>query len=245
MRLSKSWIVASKDLRVFRLRKSILYSVVAFPLIVAIGLPLVIPFAGAKTGGIPVGILPGILNSFAFFFILGAASLPTAIASYCLVGEKVDKSLEPLLATPTTDSEILFGKGLAAFLPPLASTYLGAAVFMALVDRFTYGRLGYLYFPNWTIGIILLVVTPLTCLLSVEVSILVSSRASDVRAAQQTSGLMVLPFGAIYVASEIGVVPLSTVNLEVISVILLALDVSLFFVSRAIFQREEILTKWK
>ena len=67
-----------------------------------------------------------------------AAILPTAIASYSIVGEKVEKSLEPLLATPTTDGELLLGKSIAAFLPPLIATYIGALIFMVLIDIVTF-----------------------------------------------------------------------------------------------------------
>jgi hypothetical protein len=49
----------------------------------------------------------GLLDSFAFYFVIGAVTPPTAIASYSLVGEKVERSLEPLLSTPVSDAEIL------------------------------------------------------------------------------------------------------------------------------------------
>jgi ABC-2 type transport system permease protein len=143
-----------------------------------------------------------------------SAPLITAIASYSLVGEKVEKSLEPLLATPTTDGEILLGKSIAAFLPPMASIYAGAAIFMALMDEVTYSRLGYYFFPNWEIGLILLLLAPLAAILSVEVNVIVSARVSDVRAAQQFGILTTLPFGGIYLASELGLVSLDANNLS-------------------------------
>ncbi len=42
MRLSIAWIIASKDLSIFRKKKSIFYSVILFSLLVSIGLPLLI-----------------------------------------------------------------------------------------------------------------------------------------------------------------------------------------------------------
>jgi ABC-2 type transport system permease protein len=123
MDLQNVWTVATKDFSIFIKKKSMMYSVILFPLLVSIGLPLVIHYAGMRSGGIPVAALSPLLNAFSFFFIIGAAVLHTAIASYSLVGEKVEKSLEPLLATPVTDSEILLGKSLAAFLPPMAAIY--------------------------------------------------------------------------------------------------------------------------
>jgi ABC-2 type transport system permease protein len=245
MDLQNVWTVATKDFAIFTKKKSIMYSVILFPLLVSIGLPLVVHFAGLKSGGIPTAYLLSLLNAFSFFFIIGAASLPIGIASYSLVGEKVEKSLEPLLATPVTDSEILLGKSLAAFLPPLAATYAGSAIFMALIDKLTYSQLGYLYFPNWNIAVVLLAVAPLACMLSVEVNVIISTRANDVRTAQQLGAIMLLPFAGIYVAGEIQLISLEASNLLIISAVILLVNVVLLRFSRSVFRREEILTKWK
>ena len=234
------WTIASKDLRLFRRKKSLFYAVVLFPLIISIGLPGVIWLVN-----IPADILTDILNSFSFFFVIIATITPTAISSYTIVGEKVEKSLEPLLATPATDEEILLGKSLASSIPPLVAVYIGATVFMVLSDILTYGNLGYPYYPNWTAALILLVVTPLTVIFSVELNVLVSARVNDVRTASQIGGLIVLPFAGIYVLSEIRLILIDTTTLAIISVILLIADVVLFYLSQAMFRREEILTKWK
>jgi ABC-2 type transport system permease protein len=247
MRISKAWIVAAKDMRVFVRKRYALYSLVFFPLIIGIGLPLVLHFALAKQGGISGAELPiisNVLNAFSFFFIIPAAMLPTVLASYSLVGEKIEKSLEPLLATPMTDGELLLGKSIAAFLPPVGALYLSSIVFMVLSDLVTRHTLGYSYFPNWTIGIILLLILPLTAILSITWSVIVSSRASDTRAAQMQGLLIVLPFAAIYVASEVGAISLNTGSLLIIAAVILFLDILLFFLSTRTFQREEILTKW-
>jgi len=184
------------------------------------------------------------MDAFSFFYLIGAATLPILLASYSLVGEKIEKSLEPLLATPITDSELLLGKSIAAFIPPVGAIYISSIVFMVLANLVTHNTLGYLYFPNWTIGLILLLLTPLCAILSIEWSVIVSSRASDPRAAQMQGLFIALPLLAIYVTSEVGAISLDTKTLLIISAIILAADIILFFLSTKIFQREEILTKW-
>ena len=82
-------------------------------------------------------------------------------------------------------------------------------------------------------------------IMSVEFSVIVSSRVNDVRSAISFGILMFFPFLAIYLVSEIGIISLDINNLLIISGLLLAVDVALFFVSAATFSREEILTKWK
>jgi ABC-2 type transport system permease protein len=243
MNLRHSWIIARKDIKVFIRKKTVLYLVVLLPLLLSILFPLVIEFG--KGGGITGPYLLTLLHSFEWFFVIIPAIIPAPIASYSIVGEKLEKSLERLLATPTTDGEILLGKGIAAFIPAIIATYVGASIFMTLIDVITNSRLGYLYYPNWDIGVILFVVAPLALLLSIELNIITSSRVTDVRAAGQAGSLMFLPFIGIYLASEIGVITLDTNTLLIIAGVIAVLDVVMFRISTSLFQREQILTKWK
>jgi ABC-2 type transport system permease protein len=248
MRLSKSWVIAEKDFKTFRKKKNIIYSLVAVPLIVAVLIPVVIEYAGHRNGqnGLPATELLILLPAFSFFYVILAAYLPTPIASYTIVGEKVEKSLEPLLATPTTDTEILLGKGIAAFLPPMGAVLGGSVVFMTLMDLVTQSKLGYYYFPSWSSAMELSLLAPLAALLSVQVNVIVSSRMSDVRTSQQLGALTVLPLAGLYVSGELSIVDLgSRTNLLIIAAAILVVDVVLFFVAKATFRREEILTKWK
>jgi ABC-type Na+ efflux pump permease subunit len=177
--------------------------------------------------------------------VIGAASLPSGIASYSVAGEKIQKSLEPLLATPMSDSEILLGKCIASFVPPIASIWLSSALYMALMDALTRPWLGFLYYPNWSFGAMVLLLAPLASVLTIELTVLLSARANDIRSVQQFTGVLFFPFIAIYVMTEIGVIQLDVTGLLVMSGIFLAADILLFYLSTASFNREEILTKWK
>jgi len=244
MRLSKAWLVASRDFKIFRHQKNILYSIIVFPILISVLFPAILEFAGQRSVGL-FAALPSLLNSFSFFIVIGAAYIPLGIASYSIVGEKVEKSLEPLLATPLTDGEILLGKAISALLPTLAAMYAGATFFMVGVDAATFGRLGYNYFPNWTFAVLLLILVPVAVVMSVLYSIIVSSRVNDVRSANGYGIFIFLPFLAIYLASEIHLISLDITGLLIIAGVLAAIDIALYFVGTAAFQREEILTKWK
>ncbi|HYB93006.1 MAG TPA: ABC transporter permease subunit [archaeon] len=244
MKLWKSWTVAMKDFSVFKRKKYIIYSLVATPLILSLLLPgsilLTVP-----TGQIPSSLLTSLISSEFSIFIILAAILPTVIASYSFIGEKVEKSLEPLLATPTTDGELLLGKSLAAFLPSISATYVGAIIFMVFVDTLTYGQLGHLLLPDLNTAVILVLAAPLACILSVEFNVIISSRVNDVRTGQQLGGLVILPLLAIFIIGETNPLAINASHLLIISGILLAADIALSYLTRATFQREEILTKWK
>ena len=245
MRISKAWLVAVRDFKIFMHQKYVWYALIIFPVIISILCPTVIQYAANREPPLPAARVPSLLDSFSIFLIIGAAFLPLGIASYTIVGEKIEKSLEPLLATPLTDGEILLGKTISAFVPTLLAMYAGALVFMVGTDAVTFPMLGYYYFPNWTIGILLLILMPAAIIMSVEFSVIVSSRVNDVRSASNFGILMFFPFLAIYLASQIGIITLDNNTLLTISGIIFVIDVVLFFVSIAMFRREEILTKWK
>ncbi|MGD6807171.1 MAG: ABC transporter permease subunit [Candidatus Bathyarchaeia archaeon] len=248
MRLSKAWIVTKKDLSVIRRNRYVFYSLIAMPIILGVVLPLFLTqtvTAGADqlTQEKMVQTVYQIGSLSVMYFVLIPAILPSIIASYSIVGEKIEKSLEPLLATPTTDGELLLGKCLASFVPCMAVTYIAAAIFVPIIDIWSYNTIGVILFPNVYWAILTFAITPLGCIMSVLANVIVSSKVSDIRAAQQLGGIVVLPlifvviFGAIFSAE--------TLLAVIVTVALAVADVGLFYLSKATFQREEILTKWK
>jgi ABC-2 type transport system permease protein len=247
MRLSKAWIIAARDFKIFRRVKNVWYSIIIFPVVISVLFPTILEYLTLRgnPGLSAPSVLPNLLNSFSFFLVIGAAYVPLGIASYSIVGEKVEKSLEPLLSTPLTDGEILLGKAVSAVIPTLVAMYAAAAVFMIGIDVVTFGTLGYYYFPNWNIAILLLVLIPVAIVMSVLFSVIVSSRVNDVRSANSFGIFILFPLLAVYLLSETRIIALEVNGLLIISGILLAVDVALFFVGIKTFRREEILTKWK
>lgn len=240
-----AWNVALKDFKTYRRKLSVIYATVAMPLIVGVVFPFVIEYALHKSNKpLPPAGAPPLMDAFSLWFVIGAAIIPTAIASYSLVGEKIQKSLEPMLATPMSDGDILLGKTISALVLPVVALYVGSICYMVLMDTFTHGALGYYYYPNWHIGAILLD-APLAALLSVETNVVISSRMTDVRSAQQSGALLMLPFVGVFLASELGFFPLSDTNLVILAGVLAAASVGMFLLAKATFQREEILTRWR
>ena len=250
MRLWKAWIVATKDLSMFRKNKYILYSLIALPFLMGLLFPIVIIFSmqagsASTTQAALTEAATMLINLFTSYFVIIGALLPTIIASYSFVGEKLEKSLEPLLATPTTDGELLFGKSVGAFIPCVGATYIGALIFVIVIDSWSLVNLGVLLVPNEYWAIVLGVLTPLVCILSVDANIIISSRVNDIRAAQQIGGFIILPIILLMVfASTLQTFPLVTMAL-ILSAAMAIADVALFYLSKATFQREEILTKWR
>jgi hypothetical protein len=86
---------------------------------------------------------------------------------------------------------------------------------------------------------------PVAIVLSVLFGVIVSSKVNDVRSANSFGAFILFPLLGIYLLSETSIITLDVNGLLIISGVLLAVAVALFFVSTKTFRREEILTKWK
>jgi len=260
MRFDRVWEIAKKDMASVRKYKYVLYGVIAMPLIFAI----VIPFATiypmltadiSSNGNMPVVVPPGMdvrqtmviwmSNMAVIMFMILPAFVPSVIASYTFVGEKINKQLEPLLATPTTDMELLIGKALGAFVPAMAVTFASFVGMMTVVDIMTFQLFGYLLLPNLLSLAVLLVYSPLVALLSTSWCVFVSSKVSDMRAAMQLGPVAIIPILGFYFLFLSGLLVLDWLVLLIYALVLALASLGVFVLSKATFRREEILTKWK
>ena len=254
-----------KDFEEIKKNKYIMTTLILMPLLFAIIYPII--FIGsalaventdtsdleAITGMVPNAetmtpqqiLITYLANLMLILFSMVPGIIPTFIASYSFVGEKLNKSMEPLLATPTTDTEVLLGKSLAVFLPTMLVTYMSSCVLVVLVDWLTFPIFNRLFFPNIELLIVLFLFAPAISIMSIELNVLVSSKVNDVRAAQQIGGLVVLPLVIILIASLLNIFSINPISLLLLSALIILLDVGLLYLSKSIFQREEILTLWK
>ncbi|MFW9929965.1 MAG: ABC transporter permease subunit [Candidatus Thorarchaeota archaeon] len=235
--------LVEKDFNVFMKKKSIIYAVVILPLAFSIGMPALLIYIQSRSKAIAsnMGV---IISSFSYLFVVLGAIAPIQISSYSLVGEKVEKCIEPLLATPLTDSEILLSKSIIAFFPSLIALYISASIFTVLVDS-TIQNLGENYLPDWSFTVILLIILPLTLLFSIEIGIIVSSQVNDARSASQLGMVFIIPLFAIFLLKNAQIITFDQNTLLIIAGVLIIGDIILFVISRILFRREQILTKWK
>ncbi|HJX04198.1 MAG TPA: ABC transporter permease subunit [Thermoplasmata archaeon] len=184
-------------------------------------------------------------NVLLILLIMIPVMIPTVTASYSFVGEKMNKSLEPLLATPITDFELLVGKSGSIFVVSMAATWLSFAISATIVDLLTEPVLGYYPLPNqyWIVGIILL--APGMCLMSILTNVLISSKVNDVRVSQQIGGVLVLPILMFFIFSLTGFLSRGLAPILLFSLVIFAIDGGILWLSLKTFRREEILVSWK
>jgi ABC-2 type transport system permease protein len=185
------------------------------------------------------------VDSFLLLFLIIPLAVPVTIASYSIVGEKSTRSLEPLLATPTSTAEIIVGKALASVIPAIGATWLAFVIFLIGARFFAASDRVYALFTNLMWFVAMLVVAPLFTVFSVNVAIIISSRVSDPRAAEQIGMLVMLPIMAIFFGAILGMIPLNTTTMLILGAITLLADVGLVVLGVKLFQRETILTQWK
>jgi ABC-2 type transport system permease protein len=183
-------------------------------------------------------------DQYMFYILLIPMVIPVYIAAYSIVGEKETKSLEPLLATPISVWELLVGKSFAAVVPAVILTWLS---FIVLVIG------GYIIMPQpvfealvrpvWLVGMLLL--SPLLALLSVFSGMIASSRLNDPRAAQQVTGIFIVPIIALSIVVLMGRIFLSVEMVLLAALVTLVVDVIVLYFAVKLFQRETILTRWK
>ncbi|MBW3612926.1 MAG: ABC transporter permease subunit [Chloroflexi bacterium] len=184
-----------------------------------------------------------IVLNFMAYFLLIPAMVPMAIATQSVVGEKTARSLEPQLATPLEVGELLVGKALAAAAPAVLATW-GVFVLYGLVNgAIADPVLTRLIFNDvWQVAMISLV--PLICLLSVLLGIIVSSRVSDARTAQQIGGFIVIPVIGVAIAGFFSGQASFTMEQILIGDLVVAGLIGLALViGNWIFDREAILTR--
>jgi len=194
--------------------------------------------------GVRQVIMVGMASIYMVIFFMIPLMIPTMIATDSIVSEKVTKSLEPLLATPISVTELLVAKALAAAGPAVAVTWLCYALYGGIAALFVPGPvLGVILGLDWIVGILLL--SPLMALLAVGIGIIVSSRVNDTRSAQQISGLVVLPLMLVFIPMFMGLFTLTAGVFLIGAAILAVLDVGVIRIATALFRRETILTRWR
>lgn len=183
--------------------------------------------------------IPFLLMIVGFFPI----SISLVIALETFVGEKERRSLEPLLSTPLSNTELYIGKTLAAMIPPLLSSFGGMAVYLSTL---LYGELAWRPQPMLIVQVVLL--TTVQALVMVTGAVVVSSQTTSTRAANLLASFIIVPMTLIINGESVIMFlapdaesPRGIGALWAIIVGMFIVVVLLLRVGNSIFNREELL----
>jgi ABC-2 type transport system permease protein len=243
-------------------RNRTLLAAIVVPPVLLVALPVILTSFGGKTDLPPdvvrnviasrpdwAGLSPQqVVDAFGLqqmvvFFLLMPATIPLAIASYSIVGEKQTRSLEAVVAAPISTEELLAGKTIASLTPAIGTVWLAYGA-LIVVSRIVLGpELARIVVdPTWLVTVFAL--GPAIGLLSVIAGVAISSRVSDPRSAQQIGTVIVLPLIGFLV------IQLSSGRLIGTREYLLAAGAAAVVgviglrVASRLFGRETILTRW-
>jgi ABC-2 type transport system permease protein len=227
--------IMRKEIRELRRNRSILFAMALLPLIFIIQ-PLVAVL------GLRASAAGALSHEHVLLYLLGIPTLvPPVLAATAIAGERQQGTLEPVLTTPIRSEELLLGKALAAFVPAVVIAYAVFAVFLLLTAVFGEPQI-VAALVQWPDFVAQIVFTPLLAGWSIWVGIAVSTRARDVRVAQQLGILASLPVVLITVLIALSVIT-PTLGLAIAAgLAVLVLDVVGWrFVAR-LFDRETLVT---
>ena len=185
-----------------------------------------------------------IFEQFLLLLVVAPIMSATSVAALSIIGEKQEKSLEPLLATPVTTGELLCAKLAASALPAFA-VELGAVTLYLILIALTAEPGVALALVNRRTAVIVFVLGPLVTLVALQLCLLTSTRARDPRSAHQWSALIVLPVTGIFIAQVSGLAWLSVPEMLLAGLVLLLIWTALLVLTIRLFDREMILTRWR
>jgi ABC-type transport system involved in cytochrome c biogenesis permease component len=180
---------------------------------------------------------------FAPMFLIIPLMVASTIAADSFAGEKERKTLEGLLHTPTTDTELFLGKLLAAWIPAVLVS-LGAFVLYGLVANLSAWRvMGRIFFPSAMWVALVLWLAPAAAGLGLGSMILVSSKVNSFQDAYQLGALVVLPLLLLVFGQVAGVVYLNVLAVALVGLVLWLLDAALLWFGIRTFRRREIIAR--
>lgn len=262
MRFNVCLLIAMKEMREIIARsKLILSTVIGFPILLGVVMPtifgvIMLPLIGEGSPGYFIPplfpnwdlISPG--GQFYIFFIniysgmfnlILPLMIPVYIAADSFAGEKERKTLEPILAAPVSDIEILIGKSLTSLIPALTASLVAICLSTVSINLISYGIFGFIIYPVLPIIILYVFAIPLMSLLTVFSMVIVSSKVQKVREASQLGGIVIIPILLLFFTQIFGVLSLSVFTEGLFILLVLCLVVILIFAGLKIFNRQRLI----
>lgn len=229
--------IVARDLRAVRRSRAIVWPMVLVPSVLLVALPLAIGLMarGAATDQVDNALRSPLLERLVepilalpeqerlVVLVLGYLLAPlllviplmvsAVLAADAFAGEKERRTLEVVLHLPISDRDLFVAKVLTAFLPAVAITWAGAAVYAAIGNVVAWPVLGRVFLPYRQFLVVVVWVAPALALLALGLLVVVSSRARTTQEANQLGGAVILPliFLAAAQASTLLLLPVASV----------------------------------
>jgi ABC-2 type transport system permease protein len=181
---------------------------------------------------------------FAPFFLIIPLMASSVIASDSFAGEKERKTIEALLATPLSDSELFLGKILVSFIPSMIITIVSFVVYTAIFDVLSFSFFsGMFLLPNINWILLIFGLAPTVALVSIGLTVIISAKVKGFREAQQISVILLIPILALVFGQAAGAVVFGPLIIALLTIVFAVIAFVVFRIGVSTFKREEILAK--
>jgi ABC-type transport system involved in multi-copper enzyme maturation permease subunit len=230
--------VIAKELREYRRNRFLVGSMTVYPAIFT-ALPIASFFA--REPSVASAGLSKHIGLSLLYLLLIPVVVPATISGYAIVGEREAGTLEPFLTTPVRPEEILIGKAAAIAMPALAIAYAVYGLFLLTVELFAHSFVASAVFHSNQV-LAQPIFIPLLVAWSIWVGIAISTRAGDVRVAQQLAVLGSLPPVAVTSLMGFGFIEPTLTLAVILAAALLAVDLAGWRLVATLFDRERLVT---
>jgi len=180
---------------------------------------------------------------FAPLFLILPMMTASTIAAGSFAGEKERKTLEALLYTPATDTELVLGKMLSALVPAMLVSLIGFVLYATVANVSAWQTMQRVFVPNAMWIVLILWLAPAAAALGLGTMVLVSTKVSTFQDAYQLSGMVVIPLVLLVLGQIGGVVYLSAGFVFLAGVVLWVIDAVILWFAVRTFRRSEIIAR--
>jgi ABC-2 type transport system permease protein len=176
-------------------------------------------------------------------FLIVPLMVSAVLAADSFAGERDRGTLETMLHTPVRDRGLYLAKLLAAYVPALAVTWVGFALFAVVANVTSWGVLGRLFLPTTRWMVLVVWIAPASAALGLGLMVRLSIRARSAQEAQQLGSAVVLPILIVAVAQASYLLLYPVLAGVVAGAIVWAVAIALNLHGAARFTRDEMATK--
>jgi ABC-2 type transport system permease protein len=271
MRIEKAMLVFKKDWREIRRNWQVILPIVIVPLMISVLLPVILTaIPSLTTREAPAGQFEALIQNLpihvqeqiagmtetqiviyimalyflAPFFLIIPLMASSVIASDSFAGEKERKTIEALLATPISDSELFLGKTLVSFILSMAVTIISFTVYSTVFDLLSFSLFnGVLLLPTLDWILLIFALAPTVALASIGLTVMISAKVKGFKEAQQISVILLIPILALVFGQATGAIIFGPLMITALIAVFAAIDLAIFRIGVKLFKREEILSK--
>jgi ABC-2 type transport system permease protein len=208
--------VVAKDWTAVRRAKAVVIPMLVVPVLLLVVLPLVLGlYARSASGSGATNVIHHLPSHFrhilaavpprqqllvlidgyllAPLFLIVPLMVASVLAADALAGEKERRTLEGLLHLPISDRDLFYAKVTSAFVPAVAVSWIGFALFCVVANSVGWSVTHRLFLPTRLWAVVIFWVAPAVAALGMGIMVRVSARARSSQEANQLGGAVVLP----------------------------------------------------